>query len=308
MVIRILEEERDSGMYFVVTDPAKCIQGSVRIDKELFDTWIISEDKSHLRTFPKRARVDDKNEKEQVPIEDEVSTIPIAFRVNLQVLIDCIGLLNSSVHDVTVNTGSNVIDFYYFREDENLKLCLKENTTIMQCNICTLSANATILVTKDEFGNDVEQYLDDENDFDFAEEFRKVERVNKVMIQSSRLRNVLSELIELPGATTITIVLKNELFRISAKGESGICDFNFPTNEQAQALQNYVCEMDMTFDYPVTSFQQAIKPLNDCETTYIMLNSQGILRLKHRLKQKEGQRTYIDFFLVSDANLGGENN
>jgi cell cycle checkpoint protein len=161
-----------------------------------------------------------------------------------------------------------------------LALQLNEGDVLTECRIKTMSDG-------------------DDDSLDFSGAFRSAEHVNKLILHSDRLRDAFLELSDLPGASNIKILVSPSApyFRLSACGQFGVCEVDFA--QGADSFSHFECPVQLCYEYRLTLLHQAAKPLADAEKTFLRMNSEGMLSIQHLIRQADGQKTYVDFFLLA---------
>jgi hypothetical protein len=214
-------------------------------------------------------------------IKDEETVI--AFRVNVAILLDCLTMGTGT------SSASTGLLLEYKAAAGTLTLQLMEPDSTTECVIRTLADD-----------------IDDEGVPDFASAFRASSTINKAIILSAPLRDAFSDLAELPGASQMTVAMNptEPELRLSAEGEHGVYFVDF----KRSSFDLFEVKSPVLFAYKLSLMERALKPLADSEKTFIRVNGDGILSLQHLIRQAEGQKTYVDFYVLAneDGNLAGE--
>ena len=236
-----------NSMSFTAMDNSKSCQGTATLHERLFDEWEMADDVDR-----------------------------VAFRINLAVLLDCLGCLGMQ------NLAHTLLRLEY--DEDTFKLVLMEGTVVNECKIRTI-------VEEDEDGGLL----------DFAGAFRAVGVKNRAILPSEHLRDAFSELSELPGATTVSVLMSPQrpFFRLSAQGQNGSCEIEFPHGHES--FTQLMCEVPLEFEYRLSLLQHAGRALATADKTFLRMNQDGMLSIQHMMVQSaEGGKTYVDFFVLAD--------
>jgi hypothetical protein len=198
----------------------------------------------------------------------------LSFRVNLAILLDCLTMLG-----VGSNAAAGLL-LEYRPEAGSLSLQLMEAGAVTECLIRTLCDAA-----------------DDEQALDFAGAFRAADSMNKAIVPSEQLKDAFAELAELQGASHVSLSMNPAApyLRLSTEGETGICFIDFGS----EFFSLFDAPASLTFSYRLNLLQRASKPLGEAEKTFMRVNSDGILSFQHLIRQGDGQKTYVDFYVLA---------
>jgi hypothetical protein len=214
------------------------------------------------------------NEKlfEEWYIRDEQQ--PVCFRVNLAILLDCLTMGTGT------SSASTGLLMEYRASVGALTLQLIETESITECVIRTLA-------------DDTEE----EQALDFATAFRASDINSKAIVHSEQFRDAFMELAELPGASIVAVSMNSvhPMLRMSAEGDSGSCFIDFGSD----SFSLFQCTNPLLFTYKLSLLERASKPLAEAEKTFMRINGDGILSLQNLIKQPQGEKTYVDFFVLA---------
>mmetsp|Transcript_8027 Transcript_8027/g.9180 ORF Transcript_8027/g.9180 Transcript_8027/m.9180 type:complete len:345 (-) Transcript_8027:885-1919(-) len=254
-------EISEIGMKFTTTDSSLAAQGSALIKESVYDVWKIN------------------------------SSSPVCFRINLAVLLQCLGSLSPA------NLQLTHLKMAFFEEEECFSLQLAEGRLLTECKIKTMIETADSGIDRDSQGqaDDIEKDM-----VDFAAAFSSVEVVNKGIVKSDQLRDAFSELSELPGAATVSVLMSPEapFFRLRTQGQTASCEIDFPKGDET--FTQLLCQKTMLCEYRLSLLQQAGKALSVSDKTFVRMNAEGTLSVQHMITHQDGQKTYVDYFILAD--------
>jgi len=199
----------------------------------------------------------------------------ISFRVNLAILLDCLTMLG------TGGTAANA----------GLLLEYAEGSAALSLQLIEVGATTECLIRI------ISEDYDDDEPLDFAKAFRAASSINKAIVLSDQLRDAFVELSDVQGAGAVRITVgpTAPMLRLSTDGDAGVCYIDFGS----EFFSSFEATSALDFSYRLNLLQRASKPLTEAEKTFLRLNSDGILSFQHLIRQTEGQRTYVEFYVVS---------
>lgn len=218
----------------------------------------------------------------------EANPDPTSFRVSLGVLIDCLSMGFSPTTTTLVMA--------YEPDKEILALVLSEGDVTTESEIRALCSDGDAGTTT--------QAGPDDHALNFSAAFNASLDVNRCTVASDLLRDALTELLDLPGASTVGIALMPQapFLRLSTLGQAGCCDIDFSNPEEA--FTDFVCPHNFRFDYRLGLLVQAVKPLSEAEKTRIRINADGMLALQHLIRLPDKDKIFVECMLVADVGLG----
>ncbi|GBG31537.1 Cell cycle checkpoint protein RAD1 [Hondaea fermentalgiana] len=276
------------GLQFVVTDKSLAAQGLANLSSKLFEVW------------------------------DLCGNGSLRFRVNLTVLLQCLGILGKELTDTMLKLS-------YHDDEECFNLHLVEGRVVTECKIRTLfdelRADGPVEIDNDDHASMDDDDNDDDGDnddgddavrrslragargarADFQADFRSAATVNRMVVKSAQLRDAFAELGELTGAATVAVLMspKKPFFRLSADGQLASCSVDFPQGDES--FSSMKCEEHMVRTYRASLLQLAGRALPFADKTFVRMNKHGTLGLQHLIQQSDGVKSYVEFYVLSDA-------
>jgi len=205
----------------------------------------------------------------------------VRFRLRLSLLLQCLSCFGQNALEKTN------LKMAYYPNEECFSFQLLESDVVTECKITTLD---------DDDADPTE---------DFLGYFEASEFQNRIIIASDRLRDAFHEIAELPGASTAHVLMSpaRPFFRVSTMGEHGSCQIDFP--DCSETFTQFRCESTVQCSYRMSFIQHACRALQFSHRTFIRMNSDGLLSMQHMVKFGDS-KTYVDFYIVSDADPGGD--
>jgi len=229
------------------------------------------------------------NNFEMYEFKDE--PVELSFRINLSVLMQCLGTLGKDLQETTLKMA-------YDEVGEVFKLTLVEGHMITDCRIKTLFDGEK---SDETDGNDEEDANFKTN---FEKSFASSTIVNKVLVESSQLRDAFVELSDLPAAATVSILMSPEkpYLRLTAHGQMASCVVDFPHG--SESLLNMRNTKKMEHTYRVSLIQNAGRALGVATKTFLRMNGSGTLAIQHIIKQSDGLQSRVEHFILADSDDG----
>mmetsp|Transcript_2189 Transcript_2189/g.5047 ORF Transcript_2189/g.5047 Transcript_2189/m.5047 type:complete len:360 (-) Transcript_2189:109-1188(-) len=256
------------GLQFVVTDKSLAAQGLASLSSKLFEVW------------------------------DLCGNASMSFRINLTVLLQCLGLLGKELTDT-------MLKLTYYDEEEYFNLHLLEGRVVTECKIRTLfdesRPDGPVELDNETTSQRTETSTRSRARADFQANFRNFPTVNRMIVKSSQLRDAFAELGELAGAATVSVLMSPQkpFFRLSADGQLASCSVDFPQGDES--FSSMKCEEHKVCTYRASLVQLAGRALQFADKTCLRMNKQGTLALQHLLVQNDGVKSYVEFYILSDA-------
>lgn len=180
------------------------------------------------------------------------------FAVNLKALIECLQIFGSSSLERTRLTMA------YSDRDKLFRLSLQDGSVLTQCEFTTM-----------ESGPDVS----------FPDDFKEQGQRHIVQCRSKALRDAISDVIDTPGASTLTlsVIPDRRLVRIAADGDDGLCRVDLSTTDSSLFLGSGLHEDASTYSYRLRLMAEAFKGTSFAHVTTIRQGNAGMAAVLHRL-------------------------
>lgn len=209
-------------------------------------------------------------------------------------------LLRSTVTLGTTNLQHTDLKMAYFEDEECFSMQLMEGEVLTECKIRTIAES----MDAEEASNASDEEGEESGPLskvDFSSAFRNSRVVNKGIVKSDLLREAFFELGELPGAATVNVLMSPAapFFQLSADGQATSCRIDFPHGDETFA--QLTCEKTMNCEYSLGLLQQAGKALGFSDKTFLRMNSEGTLSVQHMILQPDGNKTYVDYYILADV-------
>mmetsp|Transcript_25953 Transcript_25953/g.65220 ORF Transcript_25953/g.65220 Transcript_25953/m.65220 type:complete len:280 (+) Transcript_25953:94-933(+) len=128
-------------------------------------------------------------------------------------------------------------------------------------------------------------------------QFNALPILNKVIMRSDTLKEVLSELDWSNDAMVLLLSPDDPFFRISTVGPSASFQIDFP--KDADVFEHFSCTQTQQTTYKLRFLQPCLKALAAASKTQVRVNQQGMLNLRHMVVVEHHQlNVFIDFFIA----------
>ncbi|VDL95639.1 unnamed protein product [Schistocephalus solidus] len=233
----------------VTVEDAKCVQGSAFLQADLFEEFRISQ-----------------------PI--------IAFKINLNILLDCLSVFGTSYQ---ASLTSAILT--YKQHGDTFDLLLEDNGVVAECNIKTMDALQIL-------------------DFDFSSS--KV--TSKIIIKSDCMREAFSELDVTSEVLEVVVIpppLPQPRLRLTTYGYTGTVHYDFPRDSdpvevfECSAPDALLARYRLSLLRPATNRALALS-----SRVCIRMNERGFLSLQYMitsLHHNDSQASFVEFFCVPDV-------
>jgi cell cycle checkpoint protein len=296
------------GLKFTVED-GKTSQANVFVAAKLFHHWHVREPKftppKSNRSSSGSADDDDDYDKEngrQQQDDSESSSSSstasttatdkanemrclVQFCVPLNHLIECLSIFGGGTHHSggyysSHGSGSGgggvaTLDLSYAGPGNDLVLLLTQGEAVTNVALRTLDSDGI-------------------TDFNFRNRATPIR--NKVIMVSDSLREAFAELDWSNADVSLLMSPDHPHFRIATVGPSGSCQVDFPRDSASFEL--FESFQTQVFSYKLKNLQPGIKGLGVASKTQIRLNDVGMLNLQHLVNLDDGERFFVDFYLV----------
>jgi len=198
---------------------------------------------------------------------------PARFKINLQVLLECLNVLGIS------KTFMTKLQMCYAGYAHPLLLMLEESNVNADCGI---------------------QTLDTEPILDF--QFRSEPIHNKCIIKSEELKEALNDLDLSANRVSFMMSPDPPHFRLSTDSTAASSQIDYP--KDAEIFESFESTKTQVNNYRLGLLQPTIKILNTAVKTSVSMNEKGMLQLKHMMKNEsetlDNQYSFIEVLLCPD--------
>lgn len=193
----------------------------------------------------------------------------VIFRINLEILVECLCMFWSNI-----NTQASSVTLHLFYEGDGhpLSILIEEDGIITDCSLKTQ--------TPDEL---LDFHLEPEN------------VVNKVVLQTELLKDILSELDTTSDLIELLLSPSPPFFRISTAGLAGICHIELP--HDGELVDNFQCLSTTISSYKLSHIKPAIKALSYANKVSLRIDTCGLLSFQYMVKTDEGHVCYIEYYI-----------
>mmetsp|Transcript_21613 Transcript_21613/g.32166 ORF Transcript_21613/g.32166 Transcript_21613/m.32166 type:complete len:261 (+) Transcript_21613:30-812(+) len=196
------------------------------------------------------------------------------FRVELSVLLDSLNCMDES----------SSLRLTYRGHGEEIELILENDGQISECSIRTIEGIKAL-------------------DFNF----RSAILLNQASMKSKYLKDSFAEL-DIPGAQNVELVMSpnSPFMTLKAEGDSVCCKITFPNDELAEVFEHFQCQHYTSYRYNSALIQMCAKSLSrmpKSDTTMIQVNAEGMLKLQHIVRGKDGTTNFISFLIVPEDEI-----
>ncbi|EDO28618.1 predicted protein [Nematostella vectensis] len=222
----------------VTVEDAKCLQANAFIQSDIFQEYIFKEESA-------------------------------TFRVNLNVLLECLNIFGSSKD----SSSTTALKMCYKGYGNPLILMLEEGGVLTDCSIQTQEPDETL-------------------DFDFSSS--KV--LNKIIMKSECLREAFNELDMTSEVLQILMSPDSPYFRLSTFGHAGSTHSDFP--KESDMVESFECEQTQTNRYKINLLKPSTKALQLSAKISIRMDERGFLSLQYMIINEEAQICFVEYLVI----------
>jgi len=231
-----------NGLKFTVED-AKCVQANAFVQSGIFQEFIFKEESA-------------------------------TFRINLNVLLECLNIFGSSK-----DTGTfTALKMCYAGYGSPLILMLEEGGVLTDCSIQTQEPDETL-------------------DFDFS----SAEVLNKIIMKSECLKEAFSELDMTSEVLQILMSPDNPYFRLSTFGHAGSTHSDFP--KDSDMVESFECQQTQTNRYKISLLKPSTKALQFSSKISIRMDNRGFLSMQYMIINEDGQVCFVEYLCAPDEEV-----
>ncbi|KXJ27827.1 cell cycle checkpoint protein RAD1 [Exaiptasia diaphana] len=227
----------------VTVENAKCVQANAFIQSNLFQEYTFKEESA-------------------------------TFRINLNVLMECLNIFGSSKDSGCFTTLKLCYKGYGFP----LVLMLEEGGVLTDCSIQTEEPDETL-------------------DFDFS----SANVLNKIIMKSECLREAFDELDMTSEVLQILMSPDNPYFRLSTFGYAGSTHSDFP--KDCDMVESFECEQTQTNRYKINLLKPSTKALHLSSKISIRMDDRGFLSLQYMIVNDDGQVCFVEYLCAPDEEM-----
>ncbi|XP_028401770.1 cell cycle checkpoint protein RAD1-like [Dendronephthya gigantea] len=199
------------------------------------------------------------------------------FRINLDNLLACLDIFGS-VRDNSITTA---LKMCYAGHGSPLVLMLEEGGVVTDCSVQT-------------------EEPDEALDFDF----KTSNVVNKIIMQSSWLKEVFHELDMTSEVLEILMSPDSPYFRLSTFGHAGSAHVDFPND--SEQVEKFECTKTQTNRYKITLLKPSTKALNISSKISIRMDNRGFLSLQYMILNDDRETCYVEYLCAPDEESNDE--
>ncbi|XP_006609911.1 cell cycle checkpoint protein RAD1-like isoform X2 [Apis laboriosa] len=193
----------------------------------------------------------------------------VIFKVNLNILVECLCMFWSNINC----QGSSVaLQLFYKANGHPVTVLIEEDGIITDCSLKTQEPDELL-----------DFHLEPEN------------VLNKVVLQTELLKDILSELDSSSDLIELFLSPSPPFFRISTAGLAGICHIELP--HDGELIDNFQCTSTATSSYKLTHIKPAMKALSCANKVSLRTDSFGLLCFQYMVKTDEGHTCYIEYYI-----------
>lgn len=197
----------------------------------------------------------------------------LQFRIGLSALLDCLNVFGSNPAQPTR------VSFLYKGYGHPLVLIM--HTTIPNSDV-TCATDVSL------------KTLETEGITNFN--FRGSPLLNKVIMDSSCLKDAFNELDWSSSYVGITLSPEEPYFRLESEGELGSCRVDYPKDSK-EVFESFECSQTQHERYRLGILQAPIRALGVSSKTQVRCNQRGLLSFQHML-HCDSHRCFVDFVVL----------
>eukprot|EP01094_Clydonella_sp_ATCC50884_P023345 TRINITY_DN5569_c0_g1_i2.p1 TRINITY_DN5569_c0_g1~~TRINITY_DN5569_c0_g1_i2.p1 ORF type:complete len:318 (+),score=84.62 TRINITY_DN5569_c0_g1_i2:44-955(+) len=197
------------------------------------------------------------------------------FGLDLSVLIDCLNLYgNTSVHPTT-------LQMVMPPSGTPLSIWLRHKDILTDINMNLFAIDRI-----------------------YPFPFSASRMVNKLIIDSTWLKEAFNELDWSADDVTLTLSPDAPHFRLTTGGVLGSCQVDCPAD--SEMIESFECAQTQANRYKFSILKPSVKALQVATKTQLRTNVDGALSLQHMVKVEDGSSCFIDFFVCPCEEIGSD--
>ncbi|XP_016838743.1 cell cycle checkpoint protein RAD1 [Nasonia vitripennis] len=191
------------------------------------------------------------------------------FRINISILVECLSMFWTSIN----SQGSTVaLEMQYKGVGHPVTVLIEEDGVIVDCSLKT-------------------QEPDEILDFDL----HPSTVVNKVLLHSELLKDVLSELDPSCNHLELFLSPNSPYFMISTRGTASEVQVELPHN--TEMIETFQCNKEAKSKYLLPHIKPAMKAMSCSNKVSLRTNEAGLLCFQYMLKTDEGVNCFIEYYI-----------
>ncbi|XP_011868107.1 PREDICTED: cell cycle checkpoint protein RAD1-like isoform X2 [Vollenhovia emeryi] len=189
------------------------------------------------------------------------------FSLSLNILVECLCMFWPTSQEDSV-----AVQMFYKGTGYPVSIIIEEDGVITDCSLKTLEIDALL-----------DFHLDPEN------------VVNKVVLQTELLKDIVAELDPTSELVEFHLSPKKPFFRISTEGLGGICHVDLP--HDSDLIDTFQCTSTTTSSFKLTHIKPAMKALSCANKVSIRINNTGLMSFQYMIKTECGQTCYMEYYI-----------
>ncbi|XP_020296912.1 cell cycle checkpoint protein RAD1-like isoform X2 [Pseudomyrmex gracilis] len=191
----------------------------------------------------------------------------VTFSISLNILVECFCMFWPTSQEDSVT-----VQMFYKGTGYPVSILIEEDGVITDCSLKTLEVDTLL---------------------DFYLEAETV--VNKVVVQTELLKDVIAELDPTSEIVQLHLSTKEPFFRISTEGLGGICHIDLPHN--STLVDTFQCASTATASFKLVHIKPAMKALSCANKVSLRTNSAGLLCFQYMIKTENGHTCYMEYYI-----------
>ncbi|XP_058805989.1 cell cycle checkpoint protein RAD1 [Phymastichus coffea] len=203
----------------------------------------------------------------------------IIFRINLNILVECLSMFWQSI-----NSGSTVsMEMHYKGKGHPVTVLIEEDGVVVDCSLKTQEADELL-------------------DFNLTPQ----NSMNKALLHSELLKDVLSELDTSSNHLKLYLSPTSPYFVFSTSGVAGDCHIQLPATHNTELIETFQCKKEATSKYMLSHIKPAMKALFCSNKVALRTNEEGLLCFQYMIKTENGINCYIEYYISPVIDVGSD--
>ncbi|KAJ6250513.1 cell cycle checkpoint protein rad1 [Anaeramoeba flamelloides] len=288
-----------NGLYFHVEGDSKNIQATTFIDASLFEKYEYNLNQKPNNDEKKKDNVKkkinqekvtkedkdkekekEKEEEEEMETNNKDSERVTMLRLNLSVLLDCLGIFKEK--NKNNNFNETVGQIIYPNDQGAFEIDLEDKGVVTWCAIAVNSIDDNYIQPQDEM------------------KFDSTTVTNTIVIDSLGLKTALSELDW--GCRTIDMFMfkKPPMLSMQSNGQNGVCRVDCPLDSEAvERLDSLQDQSDL---YLSSLLRGCVNALQYSSKASIRMNLEGMLSIQLMIKNRGNIQSFVEFLINPENN------
>lgn len=202
--------------------------------------------------------------------EDEEGSGDLSFAVNLSVVLECLQMLSG-------DQASHTVKLCYLGFGHSLEILMEEDGVISDSQIKTSEADENL-------------------DFNFA----NAKIVSKIIMHSSYLKEVFSELDNSSDHIEFIINPSDETFRVRTIGPAGECEISVPSS--SDMVEHFNSSNVSKARFNLSLLRNGLKPLAFSDKVSIRMDEREFLCLQYMVNT-DSVPTFLEFYCAPEEDI-----